>query len=53
MPTPIELLLDPVSLTVFAIYGALIIWEEVVGPQIAARTYSQDPLEGTFGGASG
>ena len=27
MPTPIELLLDPVSLTVFAIYGALILWE--------------------------
>ena len=30
MPTPIELLLDPVSLTVFAIYGALIIWEALV-----------------------
>ena len=27
MPTPVELLLDPVSLTVFAIYGALILWE--------------------------
>lgn len=27
MPTPIELLLDSVSLTVFAIYGALIVWE--------------------------
>jgi sterol desaturase/sphingolipid hydroxylase (fatty acid hydroxylase superfamily) len=27
MPTPLELLLDPVSLTVFAIYGALILWE--------------------------
>ena len=27
MPTPIEVLLDPVSLTVFAIYAALILWE--------------------------
>jgi sterol desaturase/sphingolipid hydroxylase (fatty acid hydroxylase superfamily) len=27
MPTPIELLLDPVSLAVFALYGALILWE--------------------------
>lgn len=27
MPTPIELLLDPVSLTVFALYGALMCWE--------------------------
>ncbi|HLF11735.1 MAG TPA: sterol desaturase family protein [Gammaproteobacteria bacterium] len=27
MPTPIELLLHPVSLTVFAIYAALMLWE--------------------------
>lgn len=27
MPTPIELLLDPVSLTVFALYAGLIVWE--------------------------
>ena len=27
MPTPIEILLDPVSLTVMALYGALIAWE--------------------------
>jgi sterol desaturase/sphingolipid hydroxylase (fatty acid hydroxylase superfamily) len=27
MPTPIEILLDPVSLTVIALYGALIAWE--------------------------
>jgi sterol desaturase/sphingolipid hydroxylase (fatty acid hydroxylase superfamily) len=27
MPTPLELLLDPASLTVFALYGALIVWE--------------------------
>lgn len=27
MPTPIDLLLDPISLTAFAIYGALILWE--------------------------
>ena len=29
MPTPIEILLDPASLTVFALYGALILWETV------------------------
>src|SRR5262245_22882561 len=27
MPTPLQLLLDPISLTVFAIYGALILLE--------------------------
>ena len=27
MPTPIQLLLDPVSLTVFALYAALILCE--------------------------
>lgn len=27
MPTPIELLLDPVSLTVFAMYATLMLWE--------------------------
>ncbi len=27
MPTPIELLLDPVSLAIFALYGGLILWE--------------------------
>ncbi len=27
MPTPLDLLLDPVSLAVFALYGALIAWE--------------------------
>jgi sterol desaturase/sphingolipid hydroxylase (fatty acid hydroxylase superfamily) len=26
-PTPLDLLLDPISLTVFALYGALVIWE--------------------------
>jgi len=26
-PTPLELLLDPISLTVFVLYGALILWE--------------------------
>lgn len=29
MPTPLELLLDPVSLTVFAIYAGIILWEAV------------------------
>jgi sterol desaturase/sphingolipid hydroxylase (fatty acid hydroxylase superfamily) len=29
MPTPLDLLLDPVSLTVLAIYGGLILWEAV------------------------
>lgn len=27
LPTPLELLLDPISLTVFALYGALVAWE--------------------------
>ena len=27
MPNPIELLLDPISLAVFALYAALITWE--------------------------
>ena len=27
MPNPIDVLLDPISLTLFAIYGALILWE--------------------------
>lgn len=30
MPTPIELLLDPVSITVFGIYAGLMIWEAIV-----------------------
>jgi sterol desaturase/sphingolipid hydroxylase (fatty acid hydroxylase superfamily) len=29
MPNPIELILDPVSLTVFAIFGGLVLWEAV------------------------
>lgn len=30
MPTPLELVTDPVSLVVFAIYAALILWEAIV-----------------------
>jgi sterol desaturase/sphingolipid hydroxylase (fatty acid hydroxylase superfamily) len=30
MPTPIEILLDPVSLGVLALYGALMLWEAIV-----------------------
>ena len=29
MPTPIDLLLDPVSLMIISIYGALMLWEAV------------------------
>src|SRR5210317_212955 len=29
MPTPIEILLDPVSLIILAIYGSLMLWEAV------------------------
>ena len=29
MPTPLDLIVDPVSLTVFAMYGALMLWEAV------------------------
>ena len=27
MPTPLEILLDPISLIILAIYGALMLWE--------------------------
>ncbi|MCI0507795.1 MAG: sterol desaturase family protein [Gammaproteobacteria bacterium] len=30
MPTPLEIILDPVSLTVFGIYAVLILWEAIV-----------------------
>ena len=29
MPTPLQLLLDPVSLTVFALYGGMLVWERL------------------------
>ena len=29
MPTPLEILLDPVSLGVLALYGALMLWEAI------------------------
>ena len=29
MPTPIEILLDPISLGVLALYGALMLWEAI------------------------
>jgi len=45
MPTPIELLLDPVSLTVFAIYGALILWEWLA-PARRLPTVRGWPLKG-------
>lgn len=40
MPTPVQLLLDPISLTVFALYGALILWESL----FPARTLPKAPL---------
>src|SRR5262245_24684665 len=39
MPNPIEVLLDPISLTLFAIYGALMAWEGVA----PARTLPKMP----------
>jgi sterol desaturase/sphingolipid hydroxylase (fatty acid hydroxylase superfamily) len=30
MPTPLELIRDPVSLSIFALYGALILWETML-----------------------
>ncbi|MGQ0700060.1 MAG: sterol desaturase family protein [Panacagrimonas sp.] len=45
MPTPLELLLHPVSLTVFAIYGALIAWEAI----LPARTLPTSPWWRTRG----
>jgi hypothetical protein len=29
MPTPIELLLEPVSLAIIALYAAVIVWEAI------------------------
>jgi sterol desaturase/sphingolipid hydroxylase (fatty acid hydroxylase superfamily) len=37
MPSPVDLLLDPVSLTVFALYGALIVWEAVAPARALPR----------------
>lgn len=40
MPTPLELILDPVSITVFAIYAGLVLWERV------APARSLPPVQG-------
>ena len=45
MPTPLDLLLDPISLTVFAIFGALILWEALA----PARTLPRVPYWRWFG----
>ena len=37
MPSPLDLLLDPISLTVFAIYGALILWEALAPARALPR----------------
>jgi sterol desaturase/sphingolipid hydroxylase (fatty acid hydroxylase superfamily) len=37
MPTPIELVWNPVSLTVFAIYGALMLWEALAPARALPR----------------
>ena len=37
MPTPIEVLLDPISLAVIALYGALIAWEALVPARALPR----------------
>jgi sterol desaturase/sphingolipid hydroxylase (fatty acid hydroxylase superfamily) len=37
MPTPIELLLDPVSLTVFAIYAAILLCERIFPARVLPR----------------
>ncbi|WP_367025936.1 sterol desaturase family protein [Methylococcus sp. ANG] len=39
MPTPVELLLDPVSLVVFAIYGTLMLWEAVAPARPLPRVH--------------
>ncbi len=34
MPTPIEILMDPVSILVLALYGGLMIWEAVAAGRV-------------------
>lgn len=45
MPTPVELLLDPISLAVFAIFGALVLWE-ALAPARALPTIKGWKLRG-------
>jgi len=45
MPTPIEVLLDPISLATFAIYRALIAWERLASAQKLAESRAW-PLRG-------
>jgi len=45
MPTPIEVLLDPISLATFAIYGGLILWERLAPAQKLAESRAW-PLRG-------
>jgi sterol desaturase/sphingolipid hydroxylase (fatty acid hydroxylase superfamily) len=45
MPTPLQLLLDPISLFVFALYGGLILWEALA----PARTLPRVPWWRTKG----
>ena len=45
MPTPIEVLLDPISLATFAIYGGLIFWEWMAPAQKLAESRAW-PLRG-------
>ena len=40
MPTPIDILLDPITLTVIALYGALILWEAVAPARLLPRVSS-------------
>ena len=37
MPTPLELLLDPVSLMILAIYASLMIWEALTPGRILPK----------------
>ena len=37
MPTPIDILLDPITLTVTALYGVLILWEAVAPARLLPR----------------
>ncbi len=37
MPSPIEVLLDPVSLTISGLYAAPIVWEAIVPARDSAK----------------
>jgi hypothetical protein len=48
MPTPIEVLLDPVSLGVLGLYGALILWETLAPAKALPRVWGWPQRAGRY-----